>query len=75
MYRRELTGGRTEATLQLGPSADGLFVIDGLALARDNFVNRGGLTLQTDMVAFSLAYEMRRARNQLRHAVQLSFGY
>ena len=74
-YRRGLGDRRTMATLELSGLGNGLFVVDGLPLAQDTFVGRAGLTLQTQSVRVSLAYELQRAQSQLRQAIQFSLGF
>ena len=74
-YRRGLGDRRTTASLELSGLGNGLFVVDGLPLAQDTFVGRAGLTLQTQSVRVSLAYELQRAQSQLRQAIQFSLGF
>jgi uncharacterized protein with beta-barrel porin domain len=74
-YRRELTEGRTSTLLQLSDRADGVFVVDGLLLARDTLTARTGFMLQVDYFDLALAYEARHAPHQTRHGIQFSVGF
>jgi len=74
-YRRELTDGRTSTLLQLSDRADGVFVVDGLLLARDTLTARTGFMLQVDYFDLELAYEARHAPHQTRHGIQFSVGF
>jgi hypothetical protein len=61
--------------LQLSDRADGVFVVDGLLLARDTLTARTGFMLQVDDFDLSLAYEARHAPHQTRHGIQFSLGF
>ena len=73
--RRELTDGLTATTLQLSDTADGLFVVNGLRLARNIVSARVGFTFQAQALEVSLAYEARHALSQTGQAVQLAVGF
>ncbi|MBK5297394.1 MAG: autotransporter-associated beta strand repeat-containing protein, partial [Vicinamibacteria bacterium] len=73
--RRELTDGLTATTLQLSDTSDGLFVVNGLRLARNNVSARVGFTFQAQALEVSLAYEARHALSQTGQAVQLAVGF
>jgi hypothetical protein len=75
MYRREVSAGRTTATLQLAEGAGGLFEIDGLSLAKDVGVAQAGVLLLQNRFSVLFGYEARRARRQTRHALQLAVGF
>jgi outer membrane autotransporter protein len=73
-YRRELTNGTTPTTLLLSDRA-GLFLINGLPLTREALTTRAGLTFQTEHTDLSFEYELRRAPNQTRQAIQFGMGF
>jgi autotransporter-associated beta strand protein len=75
MYRRELSSGRTRATLQLGNGAGGAYDVDGLFLARDLGAAQGGVVFVQDRFSLALGYEARRARRQLQQRLQLAVGF
>ena len=75
MYRRDVSAGRTAATLQLGEGAGGLFQVDGLALAKDVGVAQAGVILLRNSFSVLLGYEARRARQQTRHMLHLAVGF
>jgi outer membrane autotransporter protein len=74
-YRRELAAGQTTTTLQLSDSADGLFLVNGLPLARDIVTARTGLTFQTDRFDLTLAFDARHGSGQTRRALQFGLGF
>ena len=74
-YRRELGNPQTAATLVLPGAGNGTFVVDGLPLARNTFVGRAGLIFRSGRSDFSLIYEWRGARDQMRQSIQFSLGF
>ena len=74
-YRRELTDGRTATTIQLLDGSNGLFLVDGLRLAKDTITIRPGMTFRTDQFDLSLALDLRRASLQTRRAIEFGFGF
>jgi uncharacterized protein with beta-barrel porin domain len=75
MYRRELTDGRTATTLQLLGGASGLFVADGLSLAKNTISLRPGFAFRTNQFEMSLAVDLRRASMQNRRALEFGLGF
>ena len=74
-YRRELTDGRTATTIQLLDGSNGLFLVDGLRLAKDTISIRPGFLFRTDEFDLSLALDLRRAARQNRRALEFGFGF
>ena len=74
-YRRELTDGRTATTIQLLDGSKGLFLVDGLRLAKNTISIRPGFIFRTVQYDLSLAVDLRRAAQQNRRALEFGFGF
>ena len=74
-YQRELTDGRTTATLQVSDHARGLYTIEGASLALNAVTADAAVTLQLKGVQLSLGYEAKHARGETRQGIQLGLRF
>jgi uncharacterized protein YhjY with autotransporter beta-barrel domain len=74
-YRRELTDGRTAATVQFVDRSTGTFEIRGPDLVSDAVGGQAGLTVIRPRFALSVYYEVRQSRPQTRQSLHLGFGF
>lgn len=75
MYRRELLTDVLSATLALSAQPGGLFEVDGVALAPDSVVGRGGVMFLTDRAVFSVLYDVRHSESHTRQSLQFGVGF
>jgi autotransporter-associated beta strand protein len=74
-YRRELTDGVTNTTVQLTTDAAGQFTTDGIAFARDTVLVGGGARLPLGRTDISFAYQLRHASGQTRHTASVGVAF
>jgi uncharacterized protein YhjY with autotransporter beta-barrel domain len=74
-YRRELADSGAATNLRIGDVSDGDFTVGGQPLPRATAIGMAGVTLSATRAQMSMSYQIRRADQQMRHVLQLAFGF
>lgn len=71
LFRRELTDGSTDTTVQFTGASNSGFSVGGLTAPGNTYVGRAGVIWRTWLGAWTFEYEVHKAPGQTRHTADV----